>query len=253
MVHAGHLHAVAAAVDVHGVVARAGHGAGRGAVARRVAHPAVRLVRPPVVVVRAAHQQQLRQVVEEDEPHPARHAVRARRAEVPVDDDDRDEDGEDVHDEREEEVLGDQRDADRRRRQDLGDEQEEDDERQQDADAHRHLLAGVRRQVEDGDAEERDEHARDDQVDSVEERLAADLQRERDLLLHVTVDAVRRVLLATRTVHDVPRAAVHVVAQVHFTTVLVKLQMNLPDNGCKSMYQCIYIIIIIIISSLMLI
>jgi len=48
--------------------------------------------------------------------------------EVPVDDDHGDEDGDDVHDEREEQVLGDQRDLDRGwrdldrgRREDLGD------------------------------------------------------------------------------------------------------------------------------------
>ena len=88
---------------------------------------AVRLLRPAVVVVRPAHEQELRQVVQEDDTHPLGHAVRARRAEVPVDDDDRDEDREDVHDEREQQVLSDQRDADGRRREDLRDEQEEHD------------------------------------------------------------------------------------------------------------------------------
>jgi len=42
-----------------------------------------------------------RQVAEEDGSDPWRCAVRTRRAEVPVDDDNGDEDGEDVHDERE--------------------------------------------------------------------------------------------------------------------------------------------------------
>jgi len=78
--------------------------------------------------------------VEEDDPNPARHAVRARRTEVPVDDDDGDDDRDDVHDEREQQVLGDQRDADGRRRQDLGDEQQEHDQRQQDRDAHGHPI-----------------------------------------------------------------------------------------------------------------
>ena len=76
---------------------------------------AVRLLRPAVVVIRPAHEQQLRQVVQEDDAHPLGHAMGARRAEVPVDDDDGDEDREDVHDEREQQVLGDQRDADGRR------------------------------------------------------------------------------------------------------------------------------------------
>ena len=46
-------------------------------------------------------------------------------SEVPVDDDDRDEDTDSVHDEGEEEILGDQREHERCRRQNLGDEQEE--------------------------------------------------------------------------------------------------------------------------------
>ena len=77
--------------------------------------------------------------------------MRARRAEVPVDDNDGDEDGEDVHDERKEQVLGDQRDVVGRRRQNLRHEQQEDDERQQDRYTHGRLLTGVGRQVEHGD------------------------------------------------------------------------------------------------------
>ena len=50
-----------------------------------------------------------RQEPEKDCSHPRCHAVCLRRTEIPVDDDDRDEDGDDVHDEREEKVLGDER------------------------------------------------------------------------------------------------------------------------------------------------
>jgi len=66
------------------------------------------------------------------------------------------------------------------------------DQRQQDGNAHGHLLAGVGGQVEDADAEKRDEDARDDEVDRVEERLAADSQRERDesLVMMVCVRAL---------------------------------------------------------------
>ena len=42
--------------------------------------------------------------------------MRPWRAEVPVDDDNGDEDGEDVHDERKQQVLGDQRNVVSRRR-----------------------------------------------------------------------------------------------------------------------------------------
>jgi len=103
---------------------------------------------------RSIHQNQSRQPPEEHEPDPARHSVSTRSPEVPVDDNDGDEDRHDVHDEGEQQVLGDQWDVDRGRRKDLGDEQEEDDEGEQDRDAHGHLLTGIGGQVEDGDGEE---------------------------------------------------------------------------------------------------
>ena len=192
----------------------------------------VRLLRPPVVVVRPAHEEQLRQVVEEHHAHPAGHPVRARRPEVPVDDDDGDEDREDVHDEGEQEVLCDERDADGRRRQDLGDQQQKHDQGEQDGYTHRHLLAGVGGQVEHRHAEEGDEDARDDQIDRVEERLATNLQRESHLLLDMSVDAIRRVLQLAGTVDDVPRPAVDVVAQVDAFLVLVEGQPHLVPVEC---------------------
>ena len=106
------------------------------------------------VVVRPPHVQNSRQNSEEDRPHPVGHRVGARRAKVAVGDGDGQHDRQNVHQKREQQVLGDQRDVDRRRRKDLGHEQEEHDQRQEDRDAHRHLLAGVGGQVEDADAEE---------------------------------------------------------------------------------------------------
>jgi len=55
-----------------------------------------------------------------------------RRAKVPVDYDHRDQDRHDVHDEREQKVLGNERNADRRRRQDLRHEEQKDDKRKKD-------------------------------------------------------------------------------------------------------------------------
>lgn len=83
--------------------------------------PGVRLLGPAVVVVGPFHEQHPRQIVQEDQPHPPGHAVGTRRTEVPVYYDHRDEYSEDVHDEGEQEVLGDQRDRDGRGRQDLAD------------------------------------------------------------------------------------------------------------------------------------
>ena len=74
-------------------------------------------------VPRSGDAENARQVAEKDGADPGRRAMRARRPEVPVDDDHRDENGEDVHDEREEQVLGDQRDVVGRRRENLRHEQ----------------------------------------------------------------------------------------------------------------------------------
>ena len=74
--------------------------------------------------MRPRHKQQSRQPVKEDGSDPAWHAVSAWRLEVPVDDDYRYDDRHNVHNEREQQVLRDERDRDRRRRQDLRHEQE---------------------------------------------------------------------------------------------------------------------------------
>ena len=132
-------------------------------------------------IVRSHHAQHTWQEVEEDETRELAHPVRTRRAEVPVDDEDGDENGHDVHDEREEEELGDERNVDGGRRQDFGKEEDEDDERQHNRDAHRHLLASIRRKEEDADAEEGDEDAWNDEVDGVEECPPADDEEELDV------------------------------------------------------------------------
>jgi len=58
------------------------------------------------MVPRSGNAEDSRQISEEDGANPRRRAVRARRTEVPVDDDDRYQNGQDVHDEREQQVLG---------------------------------------------------------------------------------------------------------------------------------------------------
>src|SRR6218665_1557277 len=77
----------------------------------RTAAAAVRLLQPPIVVMRAPHEQKTRKLVEEDETDPSGHPMGARGLKVPVDDDDCDENGEDVHDEGEKQVLGYQRNS----------------------------------------------------------------------------------------------------------------------------------------------
>ena len=66
------------------------------------------------------HEQQAWQIVEEHVAHPGRHAMSAWRLEVPVNNDDCDEDRDDVHDKGEEQVLGNERDLHGGGRQDFG-------------------------------------------------------------------------------------------------------------------------------------
>jgi len=184
----------------------------------------VRLPAPALVVPWPLHQYDPWEVVEKDRPDPPRHPVRPRRPEVPVDDDHREDDDDDVVDEGEEQVVGDQRNRVRCRRKDLGDEQQEDDESEQNGYAHGHLLAGVGGQVEDPDREERDEDARDNEVDRVEERLATDVQRvvgDRNCIVTVHVHHSQ----LTRTSGDVPRSTRHVVSEVD----LIRMVSN---KGC---------------------
>lgn len=70
-------------------------------------------------MVWSLHEEEHGQEVQKDPTNPVGHLVRAWRPEVPVDDDDRDHDGENVHDEGEEEELRDERDRDGSWRQNL--------------------------------------------------------------------------------------------------------------------------------------
>lgn len=80
----------------------------------------------------STHQQERRKVLQENSSDPIGHLMSARTPKVPVDDDDSREDGDAVHEESEEQVLGDEGQDEGRGRQDLGDQQQEDDQRQQD-------------------------------------------------------------------------------------------------------------------------
>ena len=56
-------------------------------------------------MVRALHKQYPRQIVKKDNAYPLRHAVSPWGTEIPVDDDDCNEYGEDVHDKSEEKIF----------------------------------------------------------------------------------------------------------------------------------------------------
>lgn len=81
------------------------------------------------------------------------------------------------------------------------------------------LLAGIGRQIEDGDRQQCDQDARYDQVDSVEESLAADVKRERHRRSLVSYRRPRLRAELRRTPDDIPRSRVDVVAQVNLRTI----------------------------------
>ena len=183
------------------------------AVMAAAAH-AVRVHVPVLVLSRAPHEQQARQDAEEHPAHPRRHRVRRRPAEVDVEDQHGRDDGESHEYHGEEEVLPDERDDEGGGRDDLGEQEEEDGEREQNVDAERDLLAAVGRQVEDEHRQEGDGDRRDDQVDGVEEGLAADHDAERDVRVRLRAAGVVAALRAGGHPHQVPLAAVVEVLQV---------------------------------------
>ena len=98
----------------------------------------------------------------------------------------------------------------------LGHKQQEDGEGQQDGDPERHLLAGVGRQVEDENGQQRHHHARRNNVDQVEHRLPAQVKREPDAWKrNAGVRLVELVAAGRLRAQDVPLAAVRVRVQAH--------------------------------------
>ena len=108
-------------------------------------------------LLRTSHQQERRQVLEEYSSYPVGHLVGPWTSEVPVDDDDGREDGDAVHEEGEEQVLGDERQDEGRGRQDLGDEEQEDDQRQEDRYAQRNFFSCGSEDSRDIRGEEREQ------------------------------------------------------------------------------------------------
>ena len=88
---------------------------------------------------RPRDEQQARQLVEEDEPHPAGHLVSAGRSMVDVEDDDAGDDGHGNEDTGEEKVLSDHRDDDRRAWNQFHEQKLEEAERQHDRQADGYL------------------------------------------------------------------------------------------------------------------
>ena len=72
----------------------------------------------------------------------------------------------------------------------------------------------------------------DDEVDRVEQRLATNLELERDPRVRVAV-ASGDYLVLSRTRDDVPRSAAHVVAEVHLLLTFVPVEINLSDTQHK--------------------
>ena len=148
-----------------------------------------------------------------------------RSPEVPIDDDNRHQDGDGVHDECEEQVFGNERQDYRRRRQDFWDKQEEHNEWEENADAQRHFLSGFGWQVEDQHAEEWDQDGGQDQVDRVEQSLAPDRYEKSDVRLGglwFVVDVE-----ISWHLDDVPRSRFPIVWEIYIIFLVVQQQTDL--------------------------
>ena len=152
---------------------------------------------------------------------PLGHGVSARRAIIPIDNDDRVQDGHNVHHERENQILGYERYDHGRGRQNLGHEKQKHNQGEQNRNTQGHLFALVRRQIKDEYAEKADEHRGYDQVDRVEESLAAYAK----LIDELHAICLLGVGLEAGHANHVPCARRQVVLQVD--EWLVALQLNL--------------------------
>lgn len=141
----------------------------------------VRQLSVPILRRGPLHEQQARQYVDEDPAHPRRHDMRGGRAEVNIEHHHGDADRQCHQDHGEEQILAEQRNHQTGGRNDLGQQQEEHGERDHDRDGKTDLLARLRGQVEDEHGEEGDAHARNDQIDRVEQGLASHRQLERNV------------------------------------------------------------------------
>lgn len=180
---------------------------------------------PQTSLFRSPHEQNGRQILEEDLPDQLRHPVRSGSTEVPVDDDHSNQNTDGIHDEGEQKVLGDQRQYQGRRGQNLADQQQKHDQREENADSQCHFLTGLRWKIEDQDAEEGDQNRGEDQIHRVEQGLASDYDVEGDVRLRGEVTLVD--VQVSWNIDDIPGTTLPVIGQVHEIFVIVQGQRDL--------------------------
>jgi len=115
----------------------------------------------------------------------------------------------------EEQVFADERRRQRRGRVDLDDQQQENVERVEDRDAHRDLLAGIRRQVEHEQRHQTDDDARQNEVDRVEQSLSSDRDVELDVGVRLRATRIVFHILLRLDSQQIPFRTLVVVVQVY--------------------------------------
>jgi len=103
-----------------------------------------------------------------------------------------------------------------------------------DDDAHRHLLAGVARDVESEQRDERDDEARHDHVEDVEERLAAHAHGVRDVRVRLGAARVEPDVALDVHLHQRPLGVRDVVGRVAVVAHLLQVQLPINDNRRKT-------------------
>jgi len=157
------------------------------------------------------HEQQSRKNVEKELLDPGCHDVRRRWSEVNIQ-------HKDCHyyragdeDHSEEEIFADERRCERCGRINLSDEQQEDVERVEDRDAHRYLLSGVRRDVEDKKSDRTDGYTRKYEIDRVEKGFSSDCDVKLDVWIRFWTARIMFVILLGPDRQQIPFRALVIV------------------------------------------
>ena len=164
----------------------------------------------------SADQQERRQTLQEQPATSRREPVGARGPEGDVEDADGRHHRQRHQHHGEEQVLSEQGDGERSRRDDLSEQEDEYSKRHQHGDAERDLLAGLSRKIEDKDCQPADATTGDDEVNGVEDGLAAhgDVEGDIDVATLLAAAVVEDLVSPRRYVHQVPLHIQMVVLQV---------------------------------------
>lgn len=167
------------------------------------------------IFLRPCHEHDPREETKKDTTHPSGHAVRFWCAVMYIEHKDSDYDGKRNKYHGEKKILSDQRDDKRGGRNGLGDYQEENGEGEENGNTQRHLLATIRRKIENQNGQEGDEQTGNDHVYGVEKRQTANVERVRDIRVDLFAAVVLDIMLVPRSIDNRPFSTFPEILQVY--------------------------------------